>query len=123
MMYMRFDRAIEFIVKKEMEEIMDIESTFRILFPRLLEDPLGILCGAVLFVLVLRQEPEELIGGDGGVVVVGAGEVGEVGEGLGDVGRWARFGDGELAVEAAEHFVVVSGHGETENLIVQIDVT
>ena len=47
------------------------------------------------------QEPEELLGGHGG------GAVGERGEGLLDVRRRRLLGDGELAIEVPEHFVVV----------------
>lgn len=100
-----------------MEEIVEGESlvdpiigvtrgslTFLIPFQRsknVLHDPFRILCGAVRFALVVRNEPTELFGGHGG----GAG--GEVGKGFLDVRRWGLVGDGELSVEALEHCEVV----------------
>jgi len=99
-------------VLQEMEEVVEIESTFPVIFPRLLEDLVGIGSGAVHFALMLRQKPEEVIGGHGG----GAGR--KFRKGFLDVGQWLRFGECELPVEAAEDFVVVGGHGEMKpNLI------
>lgn len=104
--HLRFQGDVQIAVLQEMEEVVEIESSFPVLFPRLLEDLLGIGNGAVHFALMLRKEPEQLVGGHGG------GAFGEFRKGFLDVGRWFRFGDGELSVEAAEDFVVVSGHGE-----------
>lgn len=78
-------------------------------FRQFREDPLDIGWLATNLALVLDQETEEVIGGHEGF----AG--GEIGESSLDVGRWTRFGDGELPVEAAEDRVVVcSGHCETD---------
>ena len=107
--HLRFQGSVEIVVLQEMEEVVEIESTF---FPRLLEDLVGIGSGAIHFALMLRQEPEEVVGGHGG----GAGR--EFRKGFFDVGRWFGFGECELPVEAAEDFVVVCGHGEMKpNLI------